>query len=157
MHASTHDRPKLFPATRRDANADPLYAPAQPREESGTEKETAMPLMIIRTTANVPEGKVQPLLKECSKKIATLTGKPETYVMTMFGQAQAMTMAGTDEPACFVEVRGVGKMTNQQTGSMSKALCELLSEGLGVQSRRIYLNFLGMEGAMWGWDGSTFG
>lgn len=116
-----------------------------------------MPLMIIHTTANVPEGKVQPLLKECSKKIATLTGKPETYVMTMFGPALAMTMAGTDAPACFVEVRGVGKMTSQQTGSMSKALCELLSEGLGVQSRRIYLNFLGMDGAMWGWDGSTFG
>jgi phenylpyruvate tautomerase PptA (4-oxalocrotonate tautomerase family) len=116
-----------------------------------------MPLMIVRTTASVSEAKIQPLLKECSKKVATLTGKPETYVMTMFGHAKAMTMAGTDEPCCFVEVRGVGKMSAQQAGSMSKSLCEMLSEALGVQSRRIYLNFINIDGAMWGWDGNTFG
>ena len=116
-----------------------------------------MPLMIIRTNANLSGAKVQPLLAECSRKIATLTGKPEAYVMTMFQPVGAMTMAGTSEPACFVEVRGVGKMSGQQTGSMSKALSELLAGELGVASRRIYLNFQGMEGAMWGWDGSTFG
>lgn len=116
-----------------------------------------MPLMMLHTQAKVPDDKVAELLKECSKKLAALTGKPETYVMTAFERPAAMTMGGSDEPACFVDVRGVGKMTGQQAASMSKALCELLGQGLGIGGRRIYLNFTGVEGAMWGWDGGTFG
>jgi phenylpyruvate tautomerase len=116
-----------------------------------------MPLMIIHTQASVPDEKVPGLLKECSKKLAALTGKPETYVMTALERAAAMTMGGLDEPACFVDIRGVGKMTPQQTASMSKAFGELLGQALGIESRRIYLNFTGVDGAMWGWDGGTFG
>jgi hypothetical protein len=116
-----------------------------------------MPLLMIRTNASVADDKVQGLLTECSGKLAALTGKPEAYVMTSLQRVTGMTMGGKAGPACFVEVRGVGKMSGQQTGAMSKVFCELLSAALGVESRRIYLNFTGVEGAMWGWDGSTFG
>jgi len=116
-----------------------------------------MPLMTLRTTASVTDEQARALLKECSKKVATLTGKPEAYVMTLMGRPMAMTMAGSDEPACFVEVRGVGKMSGEQTKALSRGLCEVLSGALGVESRRIYLNFQEMAGAMWGWDGGTFG
>jgi phenylpyruvate tautomerase len=116
-----------------------------------------MPLMIIHTQANVPDEKVPGLLKECSKKLASLTGKPETYVMTALERASAMTMGGSDEPACFVDIRGVGKMSSQQASSMSKAFCELLGQSLGIGARRVYLNFTGVDGALWGWDGGTFG
>ena len=77
--------------------------------------------------------------------------------MTCLAPAVAMTMAGTGEPACFVDVRGVGKLSPPQTASMSKAFAELLSQGLGIDGKRIYMNFTGVEGAMWGWDGGTFG
>jgi phenylpyruvate tautomerase len=115
-----------------------------------------MPLIIIRTSASVSDSKSRPLLSECSKALSALTGKPETYVMTMLGRPAAMTMGGTDEPSCFVDIRGIGKITGAQAKSMSKAFCELLEKGLGVPPRRIYLNFTGTEGALWGWDGDTF-
>ena len=116
-----------------------------------------MPLMILRTNATVTDQRAKTLLAECSKKVASLTGKPEAYVMTLFGRVGAMTMAGTDAPACLVEIRGVGKMSGEQTKAISRALCGVLAEALGVESRRIYLNFMDVTGSMWGWDGDTFG
>lgn len=116
-----------------------------------------MPLMTICTTASVEPGTWPALLKECSAKVASLCGKPEAYVMTLAQPALAMTMAGTDEPSCFVEIRSVGRWSGQQTRTTSQALCELLSKRLGVARERIYLNFTDVEGSHWGFDGSTFG
>jgi len=116
-----------------------------------------MPLVAIRTNAHVADSDRSALLLECSKTIARSTGKPEAYVMTIFDPPAAMTMAGSAGPACFVDVRGVGAFSPAQTASISEALCKLLADRLGVPSSRIYLNFTGFDGAMWGFDGSTFG
>ncbi len=116
-----------------------------------------MPLIAIRTTVELADSNRVPLLQECSKLVAQHTGKPEAYVMTLLERVSAMTMGGTAAPACFVEVRGVGAFSGKQTASLSQAVCELLAERLGVSSRRIYLNFTGFDGSMWGFDGSTFG
>jgi phenylpyruvate tautomerase len=116
-----------------------------------------MPLMTIRTNAAIEEPKVSQLLQACSKKLATLTGKPESYVMTLFGRVAGMTMAGTEQPACLVEIRSVGKLTGEQSRAMSRAFCDMLSAELSVEQRRIYLNFEEVEGSKWGWNGDTFG
>ena len=116
-----------------------------------------MPLIAIRTTVDLTESDRVSLLLECSKTIARQTGKPEAYVMTLLERVPAMTMAGSADPACFVEVRGVGSFSGKQTASISQAVCKLLVDRLGVPSSRIYLNFTGFDGAMWGFDGGTFG
>lgn len=116
-----------------------------------------MPLMTIRTNAPIDEAKAAPLLEECSAKIATLLGKPEGYVMTLFDRPVAMTMGGTNEPACLVEVRSVGKLTGDQTRAVANDFCTLLSKRLGVLSNRIFINFTDFPGSMWGYDGSTLG
>jgi phenylpyruvate tautomerase PptA (4-oxalocrotonate tautomerase family) len=116
-----------------------------------------MPLITIRSTAKADDKDIRELLQACSAKLAALTGKPEAYVMTLYEPAEAMTMAGTDEPACLVEVRSVGKLNGEQTRAMSQAFCGLLQERLGVTPRRVYVNFAEMAGSMWGFNGSTFG
>ena len=116
-----------------------------------------MPLITIRTNAKVEDPKLSQLLAECSKKLATLTGKPESYVMTLAGRVAAMTMAGSDQPACLVEIRSVGKLSGEQSRAMSKAFSDILSAGLSVDPRRIYMNFEEVEGSKWGWNGDTFG
>lgn len=116
-----------------------------------------MPLMTIRTNVSIEDTAVNPLLATCSAKVAALIGKPEGYVMTLFDRVTGMTMGGTSEPACLVEVRSVGKLTANQTRALSEAFCALLQEHLGVESNRIFLNFTDFPGAMWGFNGSTFG
>lgn len=116
-----------------------------------------MPLMTIRTNATIDDAAVKPMLTACSAKVAALLGKPESYVMTLFDRVSGMTMSGSDAPACLVEVRSVGKLTGDQTRALSQTFCPLLAEHLGVEPNRIFLNFTDFPGAMWGFDGSTFG
>lgn len=116
-----------------------------------------MPLIIIRTTVDVTEADRLPLLEDCSRTLAKQTGKPESYVMTILEPVAGMTMAGTAEPCCLVEIRGVGSFTPKQTAAMSNAFCALIQERLRISTSRIYLNFTGFDGTMWGFDGATFG
>lgn len=117
-----------------------------------------MPLIKVQTsvTATDPTA-VNSLLKSLSASLAKHTGKPESYVMTAFEPGIAMTFAGTFAPVCYIEIKSVGSMNPTQTKSMSQDFCEQVNQALGVPTNRIYIEFADAKGAMWGWNGSTFG
>ena len=86
--------------------------------------------------------------------VADLTGKPESYVMTMLQRDTKMTFAGSDEPCCFVKVKSIGSLS---PSSMSKSLCDLISSKTNINKNRIYIEFTDIEASNWGFNGSTFG
>jgi phenylpyruvate tautomerase len=117
-----------------------------------------MPLIKVQTSTVAPEPTaVEGLLKTLSAKLATHLSKPESYVMTAFEPEVVMTFAGTTEPTCYIEIKSVGSMSPAQTKAMSQDFCQVISEKLGVPINRVYIEFADAKGAMWGWNGSTFG
>ena len=94
------------------------------------------------------------LQKEISKLIADLTGKPESYVMTMIKSNSKMTFAGSDEPCCFIKLQSIGSLN---PSSMSKSLCELIESKTNIHTNRIYIEFNDVKAANWGFNSSTFG
>ncbi len=86
--------------------------------------------------------------------VAELTGKPESYVMTMIQRDAKMTFAGSDEPCCFIKVKSIGSLT---PSLMSKSLCELISSKTNILGHRIYIEFIDVKASNWGFNGSTFG
>ena len=94
------------------------------------------------------------LQKEISKLIAGLTGKPESYVMTMIKSNSQMTFAGSDEPCCFIKLKSIGALN---PSSMSKSLCELIASKTNIKTNRIYIEFIDVEASNWGFNSSTFG
>lgn len=117
-----------------------------------------MPLIKVQSSVNSKEtAVVEGLLKTLSAKLAKHMGKPESYVMTVFEPNIAMTFAGTFEPVCYMEVKNIGNMSPAQTKAMSQDFCQVVNEKLGVPINRIYIEFADAKGAMWGWNGSTFG
>lgn len=116
-----------------------------------------MPLLQLRTSAPLPP-QPEALLQELSSLVAPLLGKPERYVMTLLAPPGPICFGGdVSTPACYLELKSVGTLTPQQTAGLSSALCSLLSERLGVPADRIYLEFSGVSGHLWGWNGGTFG
>ena len=115
-----------------------------------------MPLLTLRTNVSLDSDKATSLLKVCSAELASQLGKPEHYVLTMYQPAEAMTMSGTTDPACLIEVRSVGSISPDQARSMSAAFGRLVEEHIGVPTDRTYLQFEGVDGALWGYDGRTF-
>ncbi len=116
-----------------------------------------MPLIKVQSSVSQPEAAVKSLLTNLSANLAKHLGKPESYVMTAFESDVPMTFAGTFDPVCYVEIKSVGKMSPDQTKSMSQDFCNQISEKLDVPANRIYIEFADAQGYMWGWNKSTFG
>jgi phenylpyruvate tautomerase len=114
-----------------------------------------MPLMTIRSAAPIDDTAASTMLAACSDKLAELLAQPEAYVMTLFERANRMTMAGTADPCCLVEIRSVVELTGDQTRAVAQAFCPMLTHYLGVPANRIFLNFTDFRRAMWGFNGAT--
>ena len=112
-----------------------------------------MPLIQINTsTKSVIESDC--LEKEVSNIVASLTGKPENYVMTMIHPNVQMTFAGSDEPCCFIKLKSIGSLN---PSSMSNSLCELIASRTNIKTNRIYIEFIDVKASNWGFNKSTFG
>ena len=115
-----------------------------------------MPLLKLETTVVLSEDRRQALLASLSKTVAEVIGKPQQYVMVTASHA-AIQMSGSPGDAAFVDVRGIGGLTGEVNRKLSKRVCELLHESLGIPPNRIYLNFTDVQASHWGWNGNTFG
>jgi phenylpyruvate tautomerase len=119
--------------------------------------ELTMPLIKVQTSLPTPaKAEVETLLKELSSSLASHLGKPESYVMTAFAGDTPMTFAGTTDPVCYIEIKSIGTM-GSKTKTMSQDFCAKVEATLGVPKDRTYIEFADAQGAMWGWNGRTFG
>lgn len=115
-----------------------------------------MPLLKLETSVALSEEKRKALLASLSDTVAAVTGKPERYVMVTTSQA-AIVMAGEAGDAAFVDIRGIGGLSGDVNRNLSKQVCKVLAESLGISPDRVYLNFTDVDASRWGWNGSTFG
>jgi phenylpyruvate tautomerase len=116
-----------------------------------------MPLLkIVSSKSPADADSRQALLRRLSSTLARELQKPEAYVMTCLVPDASLTFAGTDAPACYVELKSIGSFSEQETARLSELLCRLLSEELGVAPDRIYVEFANPAGYLWGFDGETF-
>ncbi len=103
-----------------------------------------MPLLKLETTISVSEQQRQQLLTSLSKVVAEAIGKPEQYVMVTIGAA-AILMSGKSGDAALVDIRSIGGLTRDVNRGLSRSICKLLSEILGISSDRVYLNFANVD------------
>ncbi len=114
-----------------------------------------MPLLRIETNVSLDTANAEALASQASQTVAGELGKPERYVMVTVQADTPMVMAGTKEPAAFLELRSIG-LPDDKTEALSKALCPLMESAIGVAPDRVYINFADVPRSHWGWDGGTF-
>ena len=112
-----------------------------------------MPYLHVHTNVSVREQ--ASFLSQCSGTVALALGKPESFVMVELSQAQPMMFDGSEAPLAFLELKSLG-LEESQTLALSKTLCELIEQELGVEQERIYIEFAAPERTMFGYNGGTF-
>ena len=114
-----------------------------------------MPYLMIQT--NLPLGKKaeRAILKNASTLVAEQLEKPESFVMIALQPDTTMLFAGSDDPVAFLELKSVG-LPARKTKDLSESLCQLIEGHLGIPRDRVYVKFIDVKGAMWGWKGDTF-
>ena len=125
-------------------------------KEFNVPKLTAMPLLRITTNQTFAPGAQTQVLKTLSAKIATLLGKSENYVMTVWLPEAVMTFGGQPVPSAFVEMDSIG-LSAEQAKQLSQAICSAITDQTNISSNSIYIRFYDAPRALWGWDGTTFG
>jgi phenylpyruvate tautomerase len=117
-----------------------------------------MPLLNMFSSAKAPEEPaLSQLLASFSQLLASELGKPERYVMVGLAGRMAMSFAGSREPACYAELKNVGRLSHEKVEHLSEVLCDAIAKGLALPRNRIYIEFTNADGALWGFDGGTFG
>jgi phenylpyruvate tautomerase len=117
-----------------------------------------MPLIQVFTSASPPAASgAAALLADLSRLAAQQFGKPERWVMTCLVPGLTMTFGGSPDPAAFVAVKNIGKMTPDQTATLSKEICGRLEAALKIPAARVYIDFQDAVDYQWGWNGGTFG
>ena len=112
-----------------------------------------MPFFKIQTNKELENQKE--LLRETSKFMAGVLGKPERYIMLSLHQKQDMFFGGSDEATIYCELKSIG-LPKEKSKEISKKLCTFLADKTGVASDRIYIEFFAVERNMWGWNKTTF-
>lgn len=111
-----------------------------------------MPMINVKCSCDIP----QSVLKELSAITAETIGKPLQYVMAAGNHADVI-LAGSAEPAAFVEVKSIGGLTSEVNKILSQKICTLLENKLYIPAARTYITFQSFAADSWGWNGSTFG
>ena len=114
-----------------------------------------MPLLRIETNVSLDAANAEALVARASQAVARELGKPERYVMVAVRPDTPMLMAGTAEPAAFLDLRSIG-LPDSRTEALSGAMCDLIEDEIGVPPDRVYINFTDVARAHWGWNGGTF-
>ena len=112
-----------------------------------------MPLLQINTNVSVNDPDA--LASEASSLVANMLGKPESYVMVIVNPDQILSFAGSNEGAAHLKLKSLG-LPESKTGEYSKQLCSFIQHKLGIDPGRVYIEFAGPPGHMWGWGNKTF-
>jgi phenylpyruvate tautomerase len=117
-----------------------------------------MPLLNLFTSAALPDEPARSqMLKSFSALLARELSKPERYVMVGLAPRMEMSFAGSREPACYAELKNVGRLSSEKVEQLSASLCDAIAKALALPRNRIYIEFTNADGALWGFDGGTFG
>jgi phenylpyruvate tautomerase len=115
-----------------------------------------MPLLNVFTSAALPADRPA-WLRHLSALLSRELDKPEDYVMVILTPRPDMSFGGSTDPACYAELKNVGHLSEGRVAELSTKLCAELAAGLRVPADRIYVEFTNADGALWGWNGTTFG
>jgi phenylpyruvate tautomerase len=117
-----------------------------------------MPLLTLFSSANQPdEPALSQMLGTFSSLLARELSKPEHYVMVGLAPRMNMSFAGSRQPACYAELKNVGRLSHERVEQLSAVLCDAIAKALDLPRARIYIEVTNADGALWGFDGGTFG
>ena len=88
-----------------------------------------------------------------SKVAATSLGNPEDYVCVDGTSNSNLLFGSTNDPAAMVNVQSIGGSCGKVCSNLTTAISQIL----GIDPSRIFVNFQSFSAAEWGMNGSTFG
>ncbi len=109
----------------------------------------------IKTNTNLAVSKEQQEeLKSRLGEAVSLLGKSESWLMLDFNYSNNMYFKGQNMPMAFVDVSVFGQSSDEQCEAMTREICKIFNDVLGLEAERIYVKYSGTN--QWGWNNMNF-
>ncbi|KAJ7538824.1 hypothetical protein O6H91_11G064400 [Diphasiastrum complanatum] len=115
-----------------------------------------MPSLNLSTNVPLDGVATSDVLKDASKAVARILGKPENYVLIVLKGGVPMSFGGTEEPAAYGELVSIGGLGPETNKELSKTIAQILESKLSVPPNRFFIKFYDVKRSDFGWNGSTF-
>lgn len=113
-----------------------------------------MPFINTNTNVKITEGQREALKNELGRAITNL-GKSENWLMLSFEDECNMYFKGdSTKPMAFVDISVFGKSTDEACETMTKDLCKVYNDILGISPENLYVKYSGSN--QWGWNNMNF-
>ncbi|RHN64686.1 putative intramolecular oxidoreductase [Medicago truncatula] len=115
-----------------------------------------MPTLNLFTNIPVDPVIASDILRDATKVVAKIIGKPESYVMILLNGGVPIAFGGTEEPAAYGELISIGGLGPSVNAKLSSTIAQILQTKLYIDSSRFYIKFYDSERSFFGFNGSTF-
>ncbi|KAK7265212.1 hypothetical protein RJT34_32828 [Clitoria ternatea] len=115
-----------------------------------------MPTLNLFTNVPVDTVVASDILRDATKAVAKIIGKPESYVMILLNGGVPIAFGGIEEPAAYGELISIGGLGPSVNGKLSSIIAEILQTKLYIDSNRFYIKFYDVQRSFFGFNGSTF-
>lgn len=117
-------------------------------------EELYMPFIDSKITG-VVSGKEKETIKRRLGEAVSILGKTENFLMVGFDDNYDLYMGGEQlNKGVFVSVALFGNASADAYNQMTKAICDIYEEELGIPGDKVYVTYTGVKD--WGWNGKNF-
>ncbi|MCM1132035.1 MAG: phenylpyruvate tautomerase MIF-related protein [Ruminococcus flavefaciens] len=113
-----------------------------------------MPFINLKTNIMVSDEKKTALKSAFGQVIETIPGKSEAWLMVGIEPEYTLYFKGDDTPTAMVDVSVFGTENPSAFNVLTRKICDLLNQELGIEKSRIYVKYETTQ--HWGWNGSNF-
>ena len=114
-----------------------------------------MPFINSKISVKITKEQEEIIKKKLGKAISIIPGKSENWLMVGFEDGYNLYFKGEKfEKIAFVEVKIFGHASSNDFEKLTKEICNIYEEVLGISKDKIYVKY--EEVSQWGWNGSNF-
>lgn len=112
-----------------------------------------MPFIEVKTNQNISDVKTA-VKEELGKAITAIPGKSESWLMIEISDKLDMYFQGSDAPCAMFEISIFGNATDSAYDDLTKRICTISQEYLGVSPERTYVKYTEID--HWGYNNFNF-
>ena len=114
-----------------------------------------MPFISTKTNKTISKETAKTLKEAYASAIELLPGKTEKWLMLSFEGDTTMAFHGDmDMAMAYLTVSLVGKAPSEAYDALTKRLCEIMGDVLGIAADAVYVKYEEID--HWGWNNINF-
>ncbi|MEF9951340.1 MAG: phenylpyruvate tautomerase MIF-related protein [Clostridium sp.] len=116
-----------------------------------------MPYIDSSFSCKLTTEKCEEIKSKLGKAIEILPGKSEEWLFVKLNDGERLYFQGRElDNGAVVKIKMIGSKTRSEKDALTKEICNIYKDSLGIDPKHIYIIFSEVSTDNWGWNGELF-